>query len=159
MDPDWHSTLTWIANNTPDTGINYTQEYVKGTFIYPNESYGIMSWWDYGHEITLVKRIPVCNPFQDGVAGTNGCAAFLTATNKSVADKIMEVNRAKYVITDSDMIGEKFDAIETWANVTINVKDTMVWKLQEENGIGLGNYKIVYQTLDGKVKVFEYITA
>ena len=156
LDSDWHSTLTWMANNTPDTGINYTQEYVKGVFVYPGSSYGIMSWWDYGHEITLIKRIPVCNPFQDGVAGLNGCAAFFTTTSESSANKIMEYNHARYVITDSSMTDEKFGAIETWSGKSVEEKDTMVWKLQEGNGTGLINYKFIYG--NEKVKVFEYIT-
>jgi dolichyl-phosphooligosaccharide-protein glycotransferase len=158
LDPDWHSTLNWVENNTPDTGINYIAEYNKLEFIYPNSSYGIMSWWDYGHEITLIKRIPVCNPFQDGVAGSNGCAAFLTSTNETVANSIMKSNRAKYVITDSSMVEEKFYAIETWANVSVKKEDTMMWKLQVENGSDLRNYKFVYGTENEKVKVFEHIT-
>ena len=156
LDPDWHSTLTWLANNTPDTGIDYTREYAKDEFVYPESAYGIMSWWDYGHEITLIKRIPVCNPFQGGVAGANGCAAFLLATNETVANNIMNTNRAKYVITDSSMVEEKFGAIKTWANISVKKENTILWKLQYENATDLKNYKFIYGTSNGKVKIFEY---
>ena len=39
--------------------MNYYAIYDKSTFTYPNTSYGVMSWWDYGHLITYIAhRIP-----------------------------------------------------------------------------------------------------
>jgi len=70
MNSDWRDTLVWMENNTPQTGVDYLTIYDKNTFSYPNSSYGVMSWWDYGHMITYIaKRIPNANPFQAGVVG------------------------------------------------------------------------------------------
>ena len=49
---------------------HYYTIYDKNSFTYPNSSYGVMSWWDYGHMITYIaQRIPNANPFQAGVSG------------------------------------------------------------------------------------------
>ena len=43
-----------------------------------------MSWWDYGHMITYIaKRIPNANPFQAGVAGPNGAAAYFMSQSEN----------------------------------------------------------------------------
>jgi len=77
MNPDWRESLEWLETSTPDPGVDYYRIYDKETFQYPPESYGVMSWWDYGHMITYIaKRIPNANPFQSGVAGEYGAAAF-----------------------------------------------------------------------------------
>jgi len=60
---DWRSALEWMGANTPDPGVDYYAAYEKDGFSYPKESYGIMSWWDYGHWITFVaQRIPNTKP-------------------------------------------------------------------------------------------------
>ncbi len=70
MNSDWRESMDWMVNNTPDTGVNYFTIYDQKSFVYPAGSYGVMSWWDYGHLITYIaKRIPNANPFQQGVAG------------------------------------------------------------------------------------------
>jgi dolichyl-diphosphooligosaccharide--protein glycosyltransferase len=56
MNPDWRETLEWMGNNTPDTGVDYYTIYNPKMFQYPAEAYGVMSWWDYGHMITIRKR-------------------------------------------------------------------------------------------------------
>ena len=78
MNPDWKESVEWLSNNTPNPGVDYYTIYPKDTFHYPNESYGVMSWWDYGHLITTIgKRIPNANPFQQGVAGRQWCRCIL----------------------------------------------------------------------------------
>ena len=91
MNQDWKESLLWMANNTPATGVDYYTIYDKSTFVYPNSSYGVMSWWDYGHMITYIaQRIPNANPFQAGVSGPNGAAAYFMATDESTADTILD---------------------------------------------------------------------
>jgi dolichyl-diphosphooligosaccharide--protein glycosyltransferase len=76
-----------------------------------------MSWWDYGHYITFVsKRIPNSNPFQHGVAGPNGAAAFFLQVNEASANTILDNIGTKYIITDIDMDTGKFWAMATWYN-------------------------------------------
>ena len=117
MNPDWRESLDWLGNNTPDTGVNYFTIYDPKTFSYPPQSYGVMSWWDYGHMITYIaKRIPNANPFQQGVAGPNGSAAFFMATSEDTADQILDNEGTRFVITDYEMDTGKFPAMATWFN-------------------------------------------
>jgi dolichyl-diphosphooligosaccharide--protein glycosyltransferase len=119
MNPDWKESLEWMGNNTPDTGVNYYKIYDKNTFRYPDGSYGVMSWWDYGHMITYIaKRIPNANPFQQGVAGDVGAAAYFMSTSEDTANAMMDQLGTRYVITDIEMDGGKFWAMSTWYNAT-----------------------------------------
>ena len=119
MNSDWRESLDWMANNTPATGVNYFTIYDKNSFTYPNSSYGVMSWWDYGHMITYIaQRIPNANPFQAGVTGPDGAAAYFMATNESTANTILDHDGTRYVITDIEMDTGKFYAMAVWFNTT-----------------------------------------
>lgn len=119
MNPDWKESAEWLVNNTPDTGVGYLTAYDRETFSYPDESYGIMSWWDYGHIITTVgKRIPNANPFQQGVAGSNGSAAYFMSQSEDNANRIADYLGTRYIITDIEMDQGKFWAMATWYNAT-----------------------------------------
>lgn len=60
----WEESLEWMSENTEDPNLG-TYETNTKPFTYPDGSYGVMSWWDYGHWITYTgDRIPVANPFQ-----------------------------------------------------------------------------------------------
>ncbi|MDD5142273.1 oligosaccharyl transferase, archaeosortase A system-associated [Methanoregula sp.] len=119
MNPDWKESAEWLVNNTPDTGVGYLTAYDRETFQYPDESYGIMSWWDYGHIITTVgKRIPNANPFQQGVAGSNGSAAYFMSQSEDNANRIADYLGTRYIITDIEMDQGKFWAMATWYNAT-----------------------------------------
>ncbi|MEN6444121.1 MAG: oligosaccharyl transferase, archaeosortase A system-associated [Methanoregula sp.] len=123
--PDWQESLGWLGNNTPDTGVGYLTIYDKNTFVYPPQSYGVMSWWDYGHMITFIShRIPNANPFQQGVAGQNGSAAYFVATSEETANTILDNDGTRYVITDilmDDVLTGKFPAMATWFNSTAGI--------------------------------------
>ena len=119
MNPDWKESLEWLGNNTPDTGVNYFTIYDPKTFQYPTTAYGVMSWWDYGHMITnIAKRIPNANPFQQGVSGPNGSAAYFMSTSEDTANSILDHDGTRYVITDFEMDTGKFWAMATWFNAT-----------------------------------------
>ncbi|MGB7789495.1 oligosaccharyl transferase, archaeosortase A system-associated [Methanoregula sp.] len=119
MNPDWKESLEWLGNSTPDTGVNYFTIYDQKTFQYPSTAYGIMSWWDYGHMITYVaKRIPNANPFQQGVTGPDGAAAYFMATSEDTANAILDGDGTRYVITDIEMDTGKFWAMSTWYNAS-----------------------------------------
>jgi len=119
MNDDWKESLTWMGNNTPDPVVNYFGVYDPKTFTYPLESYGVMSWWDYGHMITYIaKRIPNANPFQEGVTGPNGSAAYFMSTSEDTANSILDHDGTRYVVTDIEMDTGKFWAMSTWLNAT-----------------------------------------
>jgi dolichyl-diphosphooligosaccharide--protein glycosyltransferase len=122
MNPDWRESLGWLGNNTPSTGVDYFAIYDQKTFKYPSQAYGVMSWWDYGHMITyLAKRIPNANPFQRGVAGDVGAAAFFMTTSEDAANGMADVLGTRYVITDIEMDSGKFWAMATWFNTSIGI--------------------------------------
>lgn len=119
MNPDWKESMEWMQNSTPEPGIDYYAVYSKNSFRYPNSSYGVMSWWDYGHLITTVgKRIPNANPFQQGVSGSDGAAAYFMDMSEDSANSILDKKGTRYVVTDIEMDQGKFWAMATWFNAT-----------------------------------------
>ncbi len=139
MISDWKESLVWMGNNTPETGVDYFTIYDPRTFRYPEESYGIMSWWDYGHMITYIaKRIPNANPFQQGVAGPDGSAAYFVATDEDAANRILDHVGTRYVVTDilmDDIMTGKFHAMATWYNSTAGLEPFIAtFYVQDENG-------------------------
>lgn len=115
MNPDWKESLEWLGNNSPETGLDYFTIYDPTTFHYPEQAYGVMSWWDYGHMITYIsKRIPNANPFQQGVAGETGAAAYFVSTSEENASAILDKLGTRYVVTDIEMDSGKFPAMATW---------------------------------------------
>ncbi|EJN61249.1 oligosaccharyl transferase, archaeosortase A system-associated [Halogranum rubrum] len=127
----WDDSLTWMQNNTPAEG-NYdgagnaqqldyygTYQEGQGNHDYPEGAYGVMSWWDYGHWITVQgERIPNANPFQQGA---NTAANFLLAPSEGDAQDVLtgmddqqadEGNQTRYVMVDYQMAtpGQKFGA-------------------------------------------------
>lgn len=120
MNEDWKTSLEWMENNTPDTGVSYTQIYDIKTFKYPDTAYGVMSWWDYGHMITYIaKRIPNANPFQQGVIEETGASSFFVETSEDKANVVLDNAKTKYIITDIEMDTGKFYAMSTWYNSTL----------------------------------------
>lgn len=122
MNADWKESLEWMEGNTPDPGLDYNKIYDKNTFQYPENTYGVMSWWDYGHLITYIaKRIPNANPFQQGVAGDNGAAAYFMSTSEDTTNTIADLLGTRYIMTDIEMDSGKFWAMATWYNDTISI--------------------------------------
>jgi dolichyl-diphosphooligosaccharide--protein glycosyltransferase len=93
-----------------------TYEQGDGDFAYPEGSYGVQSWWDYGHWITVrSERIPNANPFQQGATSA---ANFMLAPDEQQAQQVLarqstEGNQTRYVMIDWQMAttGNKFDAM------------------------------------------------
>jgi len=114
---DWRNALEWMGENTPKPGIDYYAIHDKETFTHPDEAYGVMSWWDYGHWITFIaQRAPVTNPFQDNV---RSATSFFLATTEKSADKALTATDSRYIITDGRMAGEAFPAIAYWHDAKV----------------------------------------
>ncbi|WP_435096237.1 oligosaccharyl transferase, archaeosortase A system-associated [Halarchaeum sp. P4] len=113
----WNPMLDWMQNNTPEEGnlggagnaaqLDYYGTYQETSdYAYPNGSYGVMSWWDYGHWITVLgERIPVANPFQ---GNARYAANYLLAGNETTANNILDSKgapneRTRYVAVDWQM--------------------------------------------------------
>jgi oligosaccharyl transferase (archaeosortase A-associated) len=119
MNADWRESLEWMGNNTPSPGVDYFRIYDPAGFTYPAGSYGVMSWWDYGHQITFIgRRIPNANPFQAGVAGPTGAAAYFMTGSEDYANDVAGKLGIRYVVTDIEMDSPKFWAMATWFNAS-----------------------------------------
>ena len=150
----WDDTFDWMEDETPEPGtfgdadeeLEYYGTYDRtDDFAYPDGAYGVMSWWDYGHWITVEgERIPTANPFQQG---TDTASGFFQAQSETRADLLLESLPAserhdgtiaemadedlreirddrteqeageavRYVTIDDQMAGSKFGAITQWA--------------------------------------------
>jgi len=94
----WNESLGWMQDNSPEEGTyggvdNADEVPYYGTFErtddfdYPEGYYGVLSWWDYGHFITVMgERIPNANPFQQG---SNTAANFLLSQTESQANDVI----------------------------------------------------------------------
>lgn len=190
---EWYDTLWWLKNHTPDpqgkvvtkdfdyTAGMYAEPASNETFHYPASAYGVLSWWDYGHDISYVaERIPNANPFQQGIVsknGTVGVAPFLLATDESVGLKNLAAMGTKYVLIDNDTIASKFYSLKVWAqdndgwlekrNISVNSENikslqvpidapkfynTMINRLYYNDGNGLEHFRLVYES-DGQYLV------
>jgi dolichyl-diphosphooligosaccharide--protein glycosyltransferase len=118
----WYKSLSWLKENSPEpmgSPEAYYELYERPpygeNYTYPATAYGIMAWWDYGHLITRIgHRIPVSNPFQQGVKNT---ARFFTAPDEATADGIMDELGAKYVVINDKAasVTSLFPEIVTWS--------------------------------------------
>ena len=143
MNGDWKESLEWMANSTPDEGIDYLKFYDSNTFKYPNQSYGVMSWWDYGHMITYIaKRTPNANPFQNGIVGNTGSSTFFMSTDEPTANAVMDAAKTRYIMTDIEMDTGKFWAMATWLNPSLSTSPYMGYFL-----VSLPNDPINYQPI------------
>ena len=124
----WMGTFAWMNENTPEPGTyggaDESMEYY-GTyeptddFEYPDGAYGVMSWWDYGHWITVHgERVPTANPFQQGATHA---ANYLLAPDEEQANEILdedgdEHEEVRYVMVDWQMVhvDSKFSAPTVW---------------------------------------------
>ena len=146
----WEESNQWLQNNTPEPGdwagagnadeLEYFGSYDhpgSDGFDYPEGAYGVMSWWDYGHLITVQsERIPHSNPFQSNAVSSS---TFLTAQSEERAELIMDAisvgespdehtneeleemigdqeshEELRYVMIDASMATDKMPAITEW---------------------------------------------
>ncbi|MEF8820982.1 MAG: oligosaccharyl transferase, archaeosortase A system-associated, partial [Halovenus sp.] len=125
----WDDGLEWMSENTPEQGqyANPDGEPMDlfGTYDrtddhdYQDGSYGVLSWWDYGHWITAQgERIPNANPFQQGATDA---AYFLLAQSEEEA---------------IDELEQRFDEDENAQTQYV----TIDWKMAETEGIVNGKY-------------------
>jgi oligosaccharyl transferase (archaeosortase A-associated) len=112
----WQNSLEFLDEETPPEGqygapdgeaLRYSGTFARTEdFDYPSGTYGVMSWWDYGHWITTQGgRIPNANPFQQG---SNDAARFLLAGNESQAGAVLadvseDDAKTRYVMIDWKM--------------------------------------------------------
>lgn len=131
---EWYNTLLWLRTHTPDPqgsfidkSFDYNGYYavpknLQAPYNYPESAYGVMTWWDEGHQITYIAhRIPNANPHQQGVVDKTseiGSAPFFTSTDEGRAVKNLDTVGSRYVIINKDMATAKFRPITIWSSDT-----------------------------------------
>ncbi|MBZ3935378.1 oligosaccharyl transferase, archaeosortase A system-associated [Methanimicrococcus blatticola] len=180
----WIETSLWIRDNTPEIGLDWAGYYeeplqdidgdgvadtVSGIgiehfenqasivpFDYPGLSYGVLSWWDYGHWLEVIgERTVNANPFQFGVGGRRGNATdemipgaapfFVAETEKDATGYLIDIDPredkvgARYVVTDIEMASgmSKFYAMTAW---TLDTEDYYVtYNINGNNSTFIGS--------------------
>ncbi len=119
MTEGWWETLNWMREHTPPPlgeeayYALYDPPEGGGSYDYPEDAYGVMAWWDYGHWITRVgQRIPVANPFQQGAGRA---AQFFTSQTEAEGVALMDGLGCRYVVIDGSTTVRTFSAVVTWA--------------------------------------------
>jgi oligosaccharyl transferase (archaeosortase A-associated) len=135
---DWHDTLDWLRENTPDPGLDYYDFYYEPKFNpkineiepypYPETAYGIMTSWDLGHEITYyARRLPIANPFQQGLGIIEenktipGETTFFIENNEEKAIEMLQELKARYIVTDYQ-----------GADANLGFRAKQLWALKEK---------------------------
>ncbi len=123
----WWEESNWLGENTPDGGVDLAATYQEpdGPFPYPGEAYGVLSWWDYGHQIQWDgNRAPIANPFQQQAPLASQIFTALPEDENRTSEQIAletldaylgEDAQARYVMIDDAMVTGKFGAITVWS--------------------------------------------
>lgn len=168
----WIEATQWLNSNTPDPGLDYYENYEKPaageSYQYPEEAYGVMSWWDYGHWIEVIgHRIPNANPFQQGIGGrTNsmdeenrpGASTFFTAPSEEEASKVLEAIHpdpekagARYIVSDVEMATRKFYAMTAW---TLDTENYYI-PVQTDQGYQNVPGQRYYDSMEARLHIFD----
>lgn len=113
MEPDtrelenWQPALEYLQEETREPTVAYHGTYERqDDFEYPEGSYGVLSWWDYGHWITvLAERPAVTNPHQQQA---RTAAQYFLATNQTEAQRYLarmgdDNAGVRYIVLDESM--------------------------------------------------------
>lgn len=151
-----YNTFMWLKNHTPDPQgeiINKDFDYTAGyypisknphsPYPYPTSAYGIMAWWDIGHQLTYIaERIPNSNPFQLGIIESDktiGAALFFTSTDEKNSIKNLDAMGSRYILIDYDN--------------TVDLKGIGIWLSDTENWTTTTKIKIATPTQPATVAV------
>lgn len=172
-DYDWITSTAWLENNTPSPGLDLYKIYEHPpdgqNYAYPDEAYGIISWWDFGHLIeTIGHRIPNANPFQEGIgnltAGVPGSSPFFLSQNEAEAENVLAgldpsrspYKNTKYVMIDYDMAVGKFYAMTQWSSIPITKYYGFFYQPQGNQIVPIGMYRDPYfQTMTARLFFFD----
>lgn len=182
LNKQWFDSMVWLRNNTPDNGFEeyyhrlYTPNKAGETYPYPFETYGVISWWDYGHWILAIgKRMAIANPFQQGIGNfydeVPGAAPFFVSRNESYAEKVAEKLNVRYVVSDIEMATGKFYAMATWAEGDLPLAEKYydgILYLTPQGNLGIGYMvppnsfglsripsKLYYETMEARLHIYD----
>jgi asparagine N-glycosylation enzyme membrane subunit Stt3 len=130
--------MAWMRKNTPepmgkadDYYKLYTAPEAGKGFVYPESTYGVAVWNDYGYWVTRMgHRIPVTNP---GTWGSHGEQYYFAAQDNATAAAQMADWGAKYVIVDGRTASpnDKFYALANLAGRQESDFYELCWQKKE----------------------------
>lgn len=119
IDSNWRAALEWLRKNSPEPmgdPAALSKLWVRprgGTFPYPPSAYGVLTWWDYGYQVSyLAHRIPNANGAQ---IHADTVAQFLTTTSPDRAQSLLKSLGTKYIVLDPTEVTSYWHAIVLWA--------------------------------------------
>lgn len=114
--------MIWLGDHSPDPGIDYSTRYEpQFPFPYPDQAYGVLSWWEAGHVMSYFSHRPViADPFQF-YAGQS--ARFFMSQSEKAADQQGQELRARYIVTDADMLFDDLAIMSQTYNPYQSVND------------------------------------
>ncbi len=140
----WQEGLEFIKDKTPQ-----------------ENTYGVISWWDYGYWILREGERPV--PVHPGGGDLTKISQFFTTDTTEVANNIAKEIKCKYVVIDYQMAHQKFYAIPLLAGykdyTEEQMNDSLLFRLYFSKD-GINGYKEVFESstkYDGQaqVKIYE----
>lgn len=164
---EWYDTMQWLKKHTPDpqgkpisANFDYKSGYypipkdLKAVYNYPKSAYGIMSWWDIGHQITYIaERIPNANNHQQGIIENNhtaGSALFFTSGSEKHAVQNLVDMKSRYIIITNEMATNKFYGMIIWCNDTkdwnnnVDFKTKIAKKTYKFKGVPIDSPKFLH---------------
>lgn len=152
IDADWYLTLVWLRDNTPPPCEDELTYYDLGYHLESGQlepSYGIISWWDYGHWIIrIAHRVPLTSPTQTGGIPSE----FFTARSEEDANAWLKGLNTPYVIIDESLVTGKWHAVLVRAEEKeyVDVQKCFIWTLWTEQA---QTWHKIYES--GPIKVYE----
>lgn len=152
----WHNSLVWVRDSTPELPVSLATRFDApegdARYEYPEGTYGILSWWDYGHQILYDgHRPPIANPFQQQAPLA---AEIFTAPNETearaiLADYLGPGNDARYLMIDDAMAADKFWAITVWAEANDVYRQYGDGRFQAPQGGGSADLPVLSPEVKG----------
>lgn len=171
LSSDMYRSCVWMRENTPEPFNNIGSSNPDGYLSYMptpyrqpdveiEPSYGVLTWWDYGHWIIrIARRVPCSSPTQQYV----GTQWFWRAQTEGEAETFIEGQNIRYVIVTEEMVTGKFraivhgippggasiDLVKNWPALLPNSMASRLYYSAD----GFGRYKLIHS--EPTVKIFE----
>jgi dolichyl-diphosphooligosaccharide--protein glycosyltransferase len=148
--PNWYHALTWLRENTEEPFLEGGTAYYKEATERP--TYGILSWWDYGHWIIRIsKRVPLTSPTASGFIAESDV---LISQSDEAANKRLGDLDIRYIILDRSILEGKWWAVvrksEAKRNPEALRENSFAMRLWENKAEG---WRIIYNR--GGIRIYE----
>ena len=174
----WEQAMAWMNANTPPLAVPLDAPVLKvDGFRHPIGNYGVQTFWDFGHFVAELGGRP---PVASGGISTSIAAWFLLPDEEQAVRALSKGRRpgeyVRYVIADAQTAGDfvlpsvqmtggaMSDYVQIFipgalpsirlARFTERYTRSMVARLYEHDGDGLGHFRMVYASPDLSLLAF-----